>query len=60
MYVQDSRKRRVLIMLRPWSSQSITGSAYSCIEAVNMTTVYHDETYEGEQIGSHQLPSMRE
>lgn len=31
-------------MPRPPSSQSITGSAYSCIDAVKMTSVYHEET----------------
>lgn len=30
---------------RPASSQSITGSAYSGIDAVKMTRVYHDATW---------------
>jgi len=39
-----SRKNRPAINPLPWSSQSMTGSAYSCTEAVKMTTWYHVAT----------------
>jgi len=39
-----SRKSRWTRMPRPASSQSITGSAYSFMDAVNITRVYHPET----------------
>jgi len=44
---RTSRKKRRARMPRPASNQSMTGSAYSCIEAVNTTRVYHPETYDG-------------
>lgn len=42
--VHESRKRRRLIRPRPPSSQSITGSAYSCTDAVKITTWYQEAT----------------
>jgi len=41
---RTSRNKRWSSMPRPASNQSITGSAYSCIDAVNITSVYHPET----------------
>ena len=40
-----SRKKRLPMMPRPASNQSITGSAYSCIDAVKITRVYQAETF---------------
>ena len=39
-----SLKNRRLSMPCPASSQSMTGSAYSCIEAVKITIVYQADT----------------
>jgi hypothetical protein len=44
----------------PASSQSMTGSAYSRMEAVKMTNVYHPETYPKGQIGGISLQVSRE
>ena len=41
---RTSRKKRCGRMPRPASNQSMTGSAYSCIDAVKITRVYHPET----------------
>jgi hypothetical protein len=41
---RTSLKSRLANIPRPPSSQSMTGSAYSCIEAVKMTRVYQPET----------------
>ena len=48
---RTSRKSRFANMPRPPSSQSMTGSAYSCIEAVKMTSVYQLETWRGDARG---------
>lgn len=42
--VHTSRKNRRPRIPRPASNQSMTGSAYSCIEAVKMTRVYQADT----------------
>ena len=42
---RTSRNKRRPRMPLPASSQSMTGSAYSCMDAVKITSVYHAETY---------------
>ena len=47
---RTSRNKRRAKMPLPATNQSMTGSAYSCIDAVNTTSVYHAETYKTEKM----------